>query len=115
MRKFSSFLVAACMLAAGSLYANNLPAKEPQKNLTSLIETLLDDYADYAFEIEDDLTAVVKFTVNEHKEIVVLSVSTEDANLESFVKGRLNYEKVDSEDIKEGRNYTVPVRINVTN
>ena len=115
MRKLSSMLVAVCMLTAGSLFANNLPSKEPQKKLSNLIENLLDDYADYAFDIQEDVLAVVKFTLNEHKEIVVLSVDTEDANLETFVKSRLNYEKADLEDCKEGRMYTVPVRINVIN
>lgn len=115
MRKLSSILVAVCMLAAGSVFANNLPSKEPEKKLSNLIENLLDDYVDYASEIQDDLTAVVKFIVNEHKEIVVLSVDTEDANLESFVKSRLNYEKADLEECKEGRMYTIPVRFNVLN
>ena len=115
MRKLSSILVAVCMLTAGSLFANNLSSNEPQKELSNLIETLLDDYADFAFEIQDDLTAVVKFTLNEHKEIVVLSVDTQDPKLEAFVKSRLNYETADLEACKEGRVYTVPVRIHVVN
>ena len=115
MRKFSSFLVAACMLAAGSIYANNLPTKEPKTHLTNMISALLTDYVEYADEFESDLTAIVKFTLNEHREIVVLSVKTEDANLEDFVKNRLNYEKVEVENLIEGRKYVVPVRIEAIN
>ena len=42
---------------------------------------------------------------------MVLSVETENSNVESFVKGRLNYKKVDLAQYVEGRLYTVPVRI----
>ncbi|MDH3796007.1 MAG: hypothetical protein OER83_03950, partial [Flavobacteriaceae bacterium] len=58
-----------------------------------------------------DITAVVKFTLNAEQEIVVLSVQTDDDSLETFLKYRLNYQKVELENFKEGRTYTVPVRI----
>ena len=108
MRKFSLFLVAVCMLAASSLYANNETLKDPKKELSQQIDALLDKYA---FEVTEDITAVVKFTLNADQEIVVLNVETSDASLEAYVKGRLNYQKVELENFKEGRTYTVPVRI----
>ncbi|MBT8235385.1 MAG: hypothetical protein KJO04_04260 [Bacteroidia bacterium] len=108
MRKFSLFLVAVCMLAAGSLYANNETLKDPKKGLSQQIDLLLDKYE---FEVTEDLTAVVKFTLNADQEIVVLTVETSDASLEAYVKGRLNYQKVELENFREGRMYTVPVRI----
>ncbi|MDH3699639.1 MAG: hypothetical protein OEQ81_13330 [Flavobacteriaceae bacterium] len=108
MKKFSLFLVAVCFLAAGSLYANNDPSSDPIQELNEQIDSLLDNYA---FEVEKDITAVVKFTLNAEQEIVVLSVQTDDDSLETFLKYRLNYQKVELENFKEGRTYTVPVRI----
>ncbi|NND16307.1 MAG: hypothetical protein HKN89_08265 [Eudoraea sp.] len=108
MKKFSLFLVAVCLLTAGSLYANNEPAKDPKKVLSEQIDVLLDKYA---FEVEDDITAIVKFTLNSDQEIVVLIVDTENDSLEAYVKSRLNYQKVELDNFKEGRTYTVPVRI----
>jgi len=108
MKKFSLFLVAVCLLAAGSLYANNDPSSDPKQELNEQIDSLLDNYA---FEVEEDITAVVKFTLNAEQEIVVLSVQTNDDSLEAFLKYRLNYQKVELENFKEGRTYTVPVRI----
>ena len=49
--------------------------------------------------------------VNKEKEIVVLSVDTNDKALEYFVKARLNYHKVQDNEIPEGRRYTIPVKI----
>ena len=44
-------------------------------------------------------------------QLFVLSVETDNANLEQFVKSRLNYEKVELEEYREGKTYTIPVRI----
>jgi ribosomal protein L7Ae-like RNA K-turn-binding protein len=60
---------------------------------------------------EVDLTAQVRFTLNNESEIVVLSVDTENDILASFVKARLNYKKVDVAGVKEGKMFTIPVRI----
>ena len=96
------------MLTAGSLYANSDTSKDPKKGLSQQIDSLLDKYE---LEVAEDLTAVVKFTLNADQEIVVLTVETDDDSLEAYVKGRLNYQKVELENFKEGRMYTVPVRI----
>ncbi len=109
MRKISLIMVAAMLLSAGSLFANDANSSDPAKSLSSQIGELLDDNP---FIVEDfDLVANVKFTLNEKREIVVLDVQTSNPVLESFVKARLNYQKVDMSDFHEGRLYTVPVRI----
>ncbi len=107
MRKFS-LLFAAMLLSAGTLFANADKPKDPNKNLSAQIGDLLENNS---FIVDNDLTAEVKFTVNRDQEIVVLSVKTDNANLEQFVKSRLNYEKVDLEEYREGKTYTIPVRI----
>ncbi|MEX0289032.1 MAG: hypothetical protein AB3N14_07955 [Flavobacteriaceae bacterium] len=108
MRKFSLFFV-AMLLSVGTLFANVDKPKNPNKTLSAQIGDLLDNNP---FIVEyDDLTAKVKFTLNQDKEIVVLRVETDNEVLEAFVKNRLNYQKVDLQEYREGRTYTVPVRI----
>ena len=96
-------------LSTVAIFANAPKKSEPTKNLSSQIGSLLQDNQ---FTIDDaNLTANVLFTVNKNNEIVVISVDTENAVLESFVKGRLNYQKVEVAQNREGKMYTVPVRI----
>ncbi|NAS11256.1 hypothetical protein [Poritiphilus flavus] len=111
MRKFSVLLITVMLLSAVSMNANIVKPKpkNPTKSLSAQIENLLDDNN---FIVENnELTAKVKFTLNEEKEIVVLTVETDNDQLESFVKSRLNYQKVNLEDYREGKIYRVPVRI----
>jgi len=107
MRKISLVITAVAFLAVSAVSANELPAG-PTGNLSTQIHKMLESNS---FDIVDDLTADVRFTINKEGEIVVLSVETEDQSLEGFVKGRLNYQKVDITNYKEGKMYTVPVRI----
>lgn len=108
MKKFS-LLFLAMLLSVGTIFANADKPRNPKKDLSAQIGDLLDNpsfTAEYY-----DLTAKVKFTLNEDKEIVVLSVETNNLVLETYVKTRLNYQKVELQDYREGRTYTVPVRI----
>ncbi len=109
MRKLSYALVAAMLLSTSALLANPKDDREPATNLTSQIYEMLSDN-DFS-EITVDLTAQVRFTLNGEGEIVVLSVATDSENLERFVKSRLNYKKVKISNVKEGKLYTVPIRI----
>ncbi len=109
MRKISVVLVAAMLLSVGNLFANDSKNPPAKKNLSTQIGDLLENNT---FVLENnDLTGMVRFTLNDENQIVVLSVDTKDAVLESFVKARLNYQKVDLEKYEEGKMYTVPVRI----
>ncbi len=106
MRKISLVLVAALLLSVSNVVANDYNPENPTKRISFQIHKMLKDNN---FDINDDLTADVKFIINDEGEIVVLSVTTSNETLEGFVKGRLNYKKVDN--AQEGRVYTVPVRI----
>lgn len=109
MRKLSLVFAAAVLFTAGNVFANDFKTVDPSKSLTEQISELLEDNI---FDVKDqDLTANVLFTLNHNKEIVVISVDTENEALEGFVKSKLNYQEVALSDFREGKLYTVPVRI----
>ncbi|MCK5440614.1 MAG: hypothetical protein KAJ23_01860 [Maribacter sp.] len=109
MRKLSLVFVAAMLLATGNILANDSVKTDPIKKLSAQIGKLLVD--NYLTDNQVNLTAQVRFTLNNKGEIVVLSVDTENKILASFVKYKLNYQKVEVNDSKEGKMYTVPIRI----
>ena len=106
MRKISLVVVASLLLTTGSIFANDKNPENSGQELSNQIQKML---IDNRFDVANDLTANVRFTINSDGEIVVLSVTTADKVLEGFVKGRLNYKKV--KNATEGKVYTVPVRI----
>lgn len=79
--------------------------------VSTQIRVLLKERNGFNLGEKDEMHAVVRFTLNSEREIVVLSVNTEDERLESFVKARLNYEKVADQNLVEGKIYAVPIRL----
>ncbi len=112
MRKISLMLVAALLLSTGSIFANDLKKDvEPSKteNLSKQIGEFLN--SNNLNEANQGHEAQVLFMLNSDKEIVVLSVETDQEDLEGFIKGRLNYQEVAISEYEEGKKYTVSVRI----
>ena len=97
---------AGCLLAlfAMSLFATPAFANddEPQKiadlrdQVTKLVKS--PDLAEFGITQEK---VRVKFMLNNDREIVVVSTSTDNAYLDSFIKTRLNYKKVKSAPEKD--------------
>ena len=109
MRKKSLvFFATVLFVAASAIAANPIKSVEPSTTLSAQIQEMLKTHT---FEIESDVVANVRFTLNKEGEMVILSVDTDDAVIESFVKGRLNYKKLELQNPKEGKLYVVPVRI----
>ncbi len=107
MKKLS--LVIVMLFVSVSLFANdNKKSEKPLKNLSTQIGEIL---SDNVIKVDQDLTANVLFTLNRNKEIVVLSVTTDSYVVEQYVKSKLNYKKVDLDNYREGRTYTIPIRI----
>ena len=107
MKKMSLAVMAMLLLSTVSVVANE--GNKPVKKLSVQIQEMLNIDS---FELEEgEIKAEVRFTLNKDGEIVVLSVETENSFLEGFVKGRLNYQKVELANIQEGKIYKVPVRV----
>ncbi len=111
MKKLSVILLGAAFLVAGTISATTIDNVEPTKKVT-LAKQIGKLLKSNSFIVANqDLKGEVLFTLNENREIVVLSVTTKDDALANFVKTKLNYKKVNVAEYKEGRTYTVPVRI----
>jgi hypothetical protein len=109
MRKIKNVTVALMLFATLGVFATEGKKDVPVKNLSSQIYDLLKENQ---FNVEtSELTADVRFIINEKGEVVVLSVETNNEVLENFVKARLNYQKVKNTAIVPGRVYEIPVRI----
>jgi len=91
--------------------ANNNEAKVPLELGNSISEEIGKLLKNPKFAIEGDLVAEVKVIINEDNELVVLSVSSDNEELESFIKGRLNYKSVSAKLRKGQKAFLVPVRL----
>jgi len=80
--------------------------KEEGKTLRTEITKLIGNY-----NPEKTVTADVSFMINRKGEIVVLSVTSSDKDLESYVKAALNYQSVEKVAAKRMKIYKLPLKI----
>lgn len=82
------------MLFVGLFSLTALATNEPtNQDIQKEIASLLDDIK---LPEGDDYQAVVDFMINDDNQIVVVSVDTEDAFVDSLIKSRLNYKTIDA-------------------
>lgn len=109
MKKIKVVYVVLALLATMGVFANKGNNIKVEKDLSAQIYEMLKQYP---FELKsEDLTAEVRFTINNKGELVVLSVETQNDFLDNYVKSRLNYQKVDFKQGAPGKIYKIPVRI----
>lgn len=106
MRTIKSIMLAAVVLVGTTLSAAN-PLGDKVKNEEAALEIaqLLENPN---FEYEDATAANVTLMVNNQGELEIISVSSENNKVESYVKSRLNHQKLDS-SLEKGKRYTLPV------
>jgi len=112
MRKVSLMLVAALLLSTGSIFAND-SKKDAKPSKTQNLSEQIGEFLASNYLQENNLghEAQVLFMLNSDKEIIVLSIATDQEDLEYFIKSRLNYHKVAISEYEEGKKYTVSIRI----
>lgn len=109
MKKIKVVSMILMLLATMSVFANSGADVNPEASLCAQIRGMLKKNS---FKVaSEDWTAQVFFTINKDGELVVLSVDTENSSLENFIKGRLNYRKVNLDNIPSGKVFTLPVRV----
>lgn len=109
MRKFKTVSVAFALLATMSVFATKGKKATKENSLSGQIYEMLKENQFNADHKE--MTAEVRFIVSDKGELIVLSVETENEILEGFVKSRLNYQKVQLQNVAPGKVYIIPVRI----
>lgn len=108
MRTIKSIVLAVALLVGTAVYATNPVVKKINKiDATQEIAQMLQNPD---FELPHDTKAQVTLRVNKEGELVVLDVDTESTLVESFIKNRLNYQKLEN-SLEQGKDYMLPVVI----
>ena len=110
MRQLKALLLVLALTFSSTLMANTNPEDRATESaaITAKIGKLLKDPG---FLVDGELTANVRMVLNKHNELVVLSVESDNQNLEGFIKNRLNYEKLSESYESIDGEFIVPVRI----
>jgi hypothetical protein len=107
MKQFSLILVVLSLLLGTSISVAAVNEEKDKITTSEEIGTLLKNPS---FLVDEEATINVTFVVNKKNEIVILLVDTKDQLLESFIKSRLNYEKLQN-SLSVGKEYKVSIRI----
>ncbi len=108
MKTIKSITLALALLIGTTLTAANpIADKVNKEEVSQEIAQLLKGPL---FELDVDTAASVILIVNSENELVVLSVDTEDEQVERYIKNRLNYKKLKN-SLERGKQYRLPVVI----
>ena len=108
--KYVKLFVLALALFTLNVSAANLNPIKPTDDLRIEIVDLIGSNLTAEMEA-DQYSADVLFTVNNNRELIVLSVDTDNAQLENYLKRKLNYKKVNHKPNKNGEIYLLPVKM----
>ncbi len=109
MKSLKLFVLALALFTINVSAANLNPVK-PTDELRFEIVDLIG--TNYMTEMQaDQYNADVLFTVTADKELIVLSVDSNNDQLESYLKSKLNYKKVNHRPSKHGEIYLLPVKM----
>ena len=109
MKSLKLFILALGLFTINVSAANLNPIKPIDELRIEIVELIGSNYMN---EMKaDEHGAAVLFTVNNNKEIIILSVDSDDDLLESYLKRKLNYKKVNHRPSKHGEIYLLPVKM----
>ena len=109
MKKLKMLLLVV-MVTFGSVLSastNSIEKAEP----VSISETVKKLLKNPNFQLDKDVNAMVEVFINKDNEMVVMSVETDNQIVESFIKNRLNYQKLSSKVIGDSKKFRIPVKI----
>ena len=109
MKNLKLFVFALSLFAIPLSAANLNPIKPTDELRVEIVDLI---GSSFLYEMTaDQYEADVLFTVNAQKELIVLSVETNNSYLETSLKRKLNYKKVNHKPSKHGEIYLLPVKM----
>ena len=110
MKYLKLFVLVLALSAFNVTTATNLNPVKPSDELRIEIVDLIGTNMNTEM-VFDEYKADVLFTVNNNRELIVLSVESNNRHLENYLKRRLNYKKVDYRPSNHGEIYLLPVKM----
>ena len=111
MKSLKLFVFAFALLTVQIAAASTNPIKPTDELRVEMVELIGSSSLDIDDMSADEFSAEVLFTVNAKQEIIILSVDSENDQLESYLQRKLNYKKVDHRPSKHGEIYLLPVKM----
>ncbi|MFY7670561.1 hypothetical protein ACOSP6_05690 [Tenacibaculum sp. MEBiC06402] len=102
------FLLLAITVSTTIFANNSRPAEVVKSEIRTEIIKLL---GKANFEFNQDLTADVEFMINNKGEVIVLTVDTNNSDVETYVKNKLNYRTISNKFIVKGKIYKMPLKL----
>ncbi len=109
MKFLKIFIVALGLFTINVSAANFNPIKPTDELRVEMVNLIGSNYMDEMKNNED--MAEILFTVNSKRELIILSVDSKNTHMESYLKKRLNYKKVNHKPTKQGEIYLLPVKM----
>jgi hypothetical protein len=109
MKELKLFVLALALFTINVSAANLNPIKPTDELRVEIVDLIGTNIL--AEMEEDEYNAEVLFTVNNNKELIVLSVDSENDQLENYLKRKLNYKKVNHKPSTHGEIYLLPVKM----
>ena len=109
MKTVKSIFVALALILSTSITAATEPAADPNVLIEASNE-IANLLGTPYFDVEEEISASVSLVVNSAGELVVLNVESENDQVESYVKSRLNYHKIKTQ-LDKGYEYELPLKI----
>jgi len=102
-------LVLVFAMFIGALtFANNEPVNEKSSELRAEIIKLL---GNASFLVNEKVVSTVEFMVNKKGEVIVLTVHSNNALVDSYVKSKLNYQLIKVKNNVAGKVFKMPLTI----
>lgn len=109
MKSLKLFVLALALFTINVSATTLNPIKPTDELRTEIVELIGSSYMD---EMEEnEYSADVLFTVNSKRELIVLSVESDNHLIETYLKRKLNYRKVDHRPSEPGEIYLLPVKM----
>ena len=109
MKSLKLFALALALFTINVSATTLNPIKPTDELRIEMVELIGSSYMDVMDA--DQYSADVLFTVNSKREIIILSVESDDKLVESYLKRKLNYRKVDHRPSEPGEIYLLPVKM----
>jgi hypothetical protein len=111
MKKVNQFIAVICFSVLTMVVnANNKDKSSTTKPETTQIQNYLDNL-DYRKCIQTSVDMQINFMINDLNEILV--VSTNNSDLDLFIKNNLNYKPIQMNSLSHNITYTLPLHIEV--